>query len=280
MDYGRRASRRRRGAPVTVRAGQVVYAIGSTPCSGTGLQWSDDELDGAMDGRVAAVLFDDEGKSNIKEILAGLAETSFAQDGLRRVLGEPDKIEDWRVGEAIAETYLTDHRSCTFPWPHGRDERKSGSSLPGADLVGFGTDDDGDCLAFGEVKTSRERKYPPGLTYGRTGLKRQLEDLRDREAIRNDLMKYLGHRAGSAHWRGRFERAGSRYLRNTSDVQLYGFLVRDVEPHQDDLRVRVGELAAGCPEGMRIELLALYLPQGQLDGIGTAMISRRAGVKR
>ena len=262
---------------MTVGAGEVVYRIGDAPCSGVGLRWSGEELSAAMDGRVAAVLFDDEGKANIEEILAGLAETEFDQGGLRRVLEDPDEIEDWRVGEAIAETYLTDRRSCSFPWPDGRDERKRGSSLPGADLVGFGIDDDGDCLAFGEVKTSSDRDYPPGTMYGSTGLKRQLEDLRDNEAVRDDLMKYLGHRAASASWRARFERAGRRYLRNKSDVQLYGFLVRDVEPHQDDLRKRVSGLADGCPQGTRVELLALYLPHERLDGIGEAMVSRRAG---
>ncbi len=265
-----------------ISAGTLVYCLGDAPCSGTGLQWSDEEVSVAMDGhgRVAAVLFDDEGRANIEEILAGLAETKFAQDGLRRVLEDPDEIEDWRVGEAIAETYLTDHRSCSFPWPDGRDERKSGSSLPGADLVGFGIDENGDCLAFGEVKTSSERRYPPGLMYGRTGWKGQLEDLRDSKAVRDDLLKYLGHRVREAPWRARFECAGSRYLQNKSDVQLYGFLVRDVEPHQDDLRVRVRGLAAGCPEGTRIELLALYLPRESLDGIGEEMISRRAGAER
>ena len=265
---------------MTVGAGEVAYRLGRAPSSGVGLRWSDNELSAAMDGRVAAVLFDDEGKANIEDILAGLAETDFAQDRLRRVLEDPDEVEDWRVGEAIAEAYLTDHRSCSFPWPDGRDERKSGSSLPGADLVGFGIDDDGDCLAFGEVKTSSEGRYPPGAMYGRTGLKRQLEDLRDSEAIRDDLVKYLGHRAGSAPWRARFKRAASRYLQNSSEAQLYGCLVRDVEPDQDDLRVRVGDLALGCPEGMLIELVALYLPQESLDGIGEEMISRRAGAER
>ena len=145
-----------------VSAGKLIYSIGGDSCSGTGLQWSEEEVTVAMDGRVAAVLFDDEGKANIEEILAGLAETNFAQDALRRVLADPNEIEDWRVGEAIAETYLTDHRSCSFPWPDGRDERKSGSSLPGADLVGFGIDENGDCLVFGEVKTSSDRGYPSG----------------------------------------------------------------------------------------------------------------------
>ena len=265
---------------MTIGAGELVYDLGESPCSGVGLRWSDEELNAALNNRIAAVLFDDEGRANIEEILAGLAETDFAQDGLRRVLGDPDQVEDWRVGEAIAETYLRDHRSCSFPWPDGRDERKSGSSLPGADLVGFGIDNAGDCLAFGEVKTSSEHSYPPGAMYGRTGLKRQLEDLRDDEAIRDDLVRYLGHRAGSAPWRARFQHAVGRYLQNTSDVQLYGYLVRDVDPHLDDLRVRVGDLGAARPEGTRIELLALYLPLGSLANIGGKMISQRAGVDR
>ncbi len=262
---------------MTVPVGESVYSRGFPPCSGIGLKWSSDDLDAALDGPVATVLFDDEGKANIEEILTGLAETDFAQEGLRRVLADPNDIEGWRVGEAIAESYLTDHRFCYFPWPDGRDERKSGSSLPGADLVGFRIDDDGDCLAFGEVKTSGESRYPPGVMHGRTGLKQQLEDLRDREAIRDDLLRYLGHRAKEASWRERFRNAGRRYLHNKADVQLYGFLVRDVDPHQDDLRVRVSKLAADCPEGTRIELLALYLPRGRIDGIGKAAIAKRTG---
>ncbi len=262
-----------------VGTGEVVYKLGDAPCLGVGLRWSEDELSAAMGGHVATALFDDEGKANIQEILAGLSETNFEQDALRRILEYPDEIEDWRVCEAVAEAYLTDHRVCTFPWPDGRDERKSGSSLPGADLVGFGIDDNGDCFAFGEVKTSSDHNYPPGTMYGRTGLKQQLEDLRDRIDIRDDLVRYLGHRATSAAWRARFEHASMRYLRNESDVQLYGFLVRDVKPHHDDLRVRVATLAVGCPPGTRIELLALYLPHESLAGIGEAMISIRAGVE-
>ena len=96
---------------MTVGTGDVVYSIGAVPCSGVGVRWSDDEINAAMNDRVAAVLFDDEGRANIEEILASLAETNFAQDGVRRVLEDPDEVEDWRVGEAIAETYLSDHRS-------------------------------------------------------------------------------------------------------------------------------------------------------------------------
>ena len=262
---------------MSVAEGGTVYSYESPPCSGVGLAWSDEELDAALGGRVAEVLFDDVGKANIGEILSSLPDTDFEQEGVNRILEEPEDIEDWRVGEAIAETYLTDHRVCYFPWPDGRDERKHGSSLPGADLVGFGTDSDGDCLAFGEVKTSSEATYPPGSMYGRTGLKQQLEDLRDSETIRDDLLKYLGHRARAAPWRPRFEAASKRYLKNSSDVLLYGVLVRDVPPHADDLRVRVHDLAENCPEGTSIELLALYLPEDRIDGIGKAAIEKRKG---
>ena len=113
--------------------------------------------------------------------------------------------------------------------------------------------------------------------YGRTGLKRQLEDLRDSVSIRDALFRYLGYRAGGSNWVERFQRAGKRYLTNKSDVQLYGFLVRDVEPHKDDVRVRVEKLSKDCPDGTRIELLALYLPKGKIEGIGRAAIETRTG---
>ena len=146
---------------MSVAVGRTVYRCGAAPCSGAGLVWGAGELDSALSGPVAMVLFDDEGKANIESILTDLVETDFEQDSLRRILSDPDAVEDWRVGEAIAETYLQVHRACCFPWPDGRDERKSGSSLPGADLVGFGKDGGGDCIAFGEVKTSSQANYPP-----------------------------------------------------------------------------------------------------------------------
>ena len=135
---------------MVIAVGSVVYEHGSPPCSGIGLQWSREDLDDAMEGDVAAILFDDAGKAEIASIFIDVPETGFTQKRLSDALKAPIEVDDWRVGEAIAESYLVYHRSCCFPWPVGRDERKTGSSLPGADLVGFVTDDDGDRLAFGE----------------------------------------------------------------------------------------------------------------------------------
>jgi hypothetical protein len=260
-----------------IAIGAEHYTLGSLPSIGIGRSWNGKELDSAIREQVAALVFDEQGKADIQTLLEGVVETAFELEQLAQVLTDSDSVENWRVGEAIAEAYLTEHRGCFFPWPDGRDERKRGSSLPGADLAGIQEDKQGYRFAFGEVKTSAETQYPPGAVYGRTGLKRQLEDLRDKVYIRNDLLKYLGHRAKSATWRDRFQVASKRYLNNTSDVQLFGVLVRDVEPNADDVRVRVEKLGCDCPAGTQIELLALYLPGGVIADLATQTVAARAG---
>lgn len=260
-----------------IAVGIECYSHGASPCLGTGRLWNEEELEAALSDQVSALAFDEEGNTDIEQLLAGVVEASFEQEQLAQALAAPEGVEDWRVGEAIAEAYLSEHRSCLFPWPDGRDERKSGSSLPGADLVGIKQDDQGSRFVFGEVKTSGEAKYPPGAVYGRTGLKQQLEDLRDKVSIRNDLFKYLGHRAKDATWRDRFKAASKRYLNNTSDIHLFGVLVRDVEPHVDDVRVRVDKLGNGCPAGTKVELLALYLPAGAIGSLAAQALATQEG---
>ena len=71
-----------------------------------------------------------------------------------------------------------------------------------------------------------------------------------------------------ARWRASFIDARRRYLKNSSDVHLYGVLIRDVAPHEDDLRMPVMQFCAGCPEGTRIEFLALHLPNGRISSLG------------
>ena len=233
---------------MTVAVGTIAYNFSITSCLGIGNSWSCEELNSALKEDVAALVFDDASRAINESILTSLEKTEFAHERIRKILTEPEDVENWQVGEAIAEAYLVDHRCCFFPWPDSRDERKHRSSLPGADLVGFRTDNKGDVFAFGEVKTSSEAKYPPNVMYGQTGLKRQLEDLRDREQIRDKLLVYLCHRASNAPWRPQFEAASRRYLNNKSDVTLYGVLIRDVDPHVRDLRRRVESLGKNCPE--------------------------------
>lgn len=257
--------------------GTVEYTLGKPPVTGCGLSWSADELDAALAGPVAAVVFDDAGRADLAVLLSGLSDTEFDQTAVRRVLSGTSAPEDWRVGEALAESYLVHHKGCHFPWPDGRDERKSGSSLLGADLVGFQNDGGSDRFAFGEVKTSSEYKYPPGAMHGQMGLKQQIEDLRDKPGLRNNLVKYLGHRATNAAWQALFQRAASRYLKDSNDVRVFGVMVRDVAPHQDDLRVRVYKLGNACPPNMVMELLAVYLPGGSIPTLSAKVMQFREG---
>ncbi|MCP4576526.1 MAG: hypothetical protein GY846_09615, partial [Deltaproteobacteria bacterium] len=247
---------------MSIATGTFEYTLGTFPVSGCGFSWVTDELNTTLEGPVSDVVFDDSGKTDISILLSGVAETDFEKSQVERILANTKKPENWRVGEALAESYLVHQRDCFFPWPDGRDERKTGSSLPGADLVGFQKEENEAFFAFGEVKTSAEPNYPPGAIYGRTGLKRQLEDLKDSTSIKDDLVKYLGYRASAATWKIQYQGAAKKYIKSKTNVRVFGFLIRDVEPHQDDLRVRVAKLAKNAPSDMKIELLAVYLPAG------------------
>ena len=265
---------------MTIAAGTIAYTLGTIPVSGCGLLWSGEELDTALAGAVSEVVFDTSGKADIEALLAGLAETDFEKKELAQILTDPKPPEDWRVGEAVAECYLVQQKNCFFPWPDGRDERKTGSSLPGADLVGLHQAEGEDYFVFGEVKTSTENKYPPGAMHGRTGLKQQLEDLKDSAKIKDDLVKYLGYRAGNATWQKQYQGAARKFLRDKNSIRIFGVLIRDVEPHEDDLRVRVEKLGQDIQGDITIELLALYLPAGSIGSLSaTVMAQKKGGAK-
>mgnify|MGYP005846811287 CR=1 FL=1 len=251
------------------------YRIGTPPVTGAGIGVSPEQLEEKLTGEVAALVLDDVGTESLGELLDGLAETEFARQNLDSLLTDSSEPEPWRVGEALAEHHLSQHHGCLFPWPDGRDERKRGSSLPGADLVGFQCQGGCERFAFGEVKTSSEARYPPGAAYGRHGLKRQMEDLRDRREIRDGLVRYLGHRAHNAPWCSRFRAAVGTYLSDTCNVRLFGLLVRDVPPGQKDLQARVNSLSDECPPTTVIEMIALYLPFGSIARLSAGVVASR-----
>jgi hypothetical protein len=261
-----------------IAIGKTEYALVVTPVSAVGLSYTQEELDKALKDSVTSVVLDNSGVANISTLLESVVDTDFERRQLKRVLESGDELESWRVGEGLAECYLSHHRDCCFPWPDSRDERKCTSSLPGADLVGFrGGSSQTIRFAFGEVKTSGENKYPPTAMYGRTGLKKQLEDLRDSVDIRDDLVKYLGYRASKASWKGDYVSASKRYLHDNKNVSLFGCLVRDVVPNSNDLSARVVKLSESCPTQMSIELVAIYLPRNSIKDLGKKLIGYRKG---
>ena len=113
--------------------------------------------------------------------------------------------------------------------------------------------------------------------HGRTGLKQQLEDLKDDVKIKNDILRYLGFRAQESSWEDRFKRAAKNYLQSNTNVRIFGFMVRDVQPNQDDLRVRVTKLSNDQHADMVIKLLALYLPQNSIGSLSSMVVHSRSG---
>lgn len=130
-------------------------------------------------------------------------------------------------------------------------------------------------LLFGEVKTSSDTNNPPGVLSGRTGMIHQLDTLATSLAVQGALIRWLAARCkGTVHW-ATFQAAISRYLESRGrDVVLVGVLLRDVTPHQDDLRTRgtAFENAKGEPPQVRLD--AWYAPSKISDWV--ALIAAEA----
>ena len=245
--------------------GTQVYAADQTPVLARGYSFTDAELDVMLAEDVSPIIHDDAGAAELEALLTGVATTEFSTEVLGQVLSSTGVVEAWRVGEAIAEAYLVEHRHCEFPWPGVRDLKNPDSSPAGTDLVGFQSHAEATTVrfSFGEVKTSSHIAYPPSVMYG---LRQQLNDLRDSPALKDALVNYLGLHAYGRPWFGHFREAASRYIQDRSDVAIFGVLVRDVEPNSLDCSGCASNLAEQCPALSVIELLALYLP---MDSIAT-----------
>ena len=265
---------------MTLAVGTELYNADVPPVTARGASYTDAELDTTLGGSVSSILWDDAGTANLQAIIASAATTDFSDQSVKRVLANRVTPENWRVGEGLAEAFLIEHRACEFPWPTGRDLKNPSASPAGTDLVGFQSTDaveDTFRFAFGEVKTSEQEAWPPSVVNGPHGLRRQLEDLRDSTAVKDSLMRYLGHHANGTGWSSRYQSAAKRYLANPCDVSLFGVLVRDVEPRSEDLASCAGGLADGCPMETSVELRAMYLPRHTITSLSQRAVAARGG---
>lgn len=257
--------------------GEEVYCADSAPVIARGLSYTDQHLDEMLHGVVKDILNDDAGTNDLKELISTVVSTDFEHDGLEELLTDNTKPENWRVGEAIAEGFVVGHGDCFFPWPTGRDLKNPNASPAGCDLTGFRPTGDDDLpyrFAFGEVKTSEQKAWPPNVVYGRHGLQKQLEGLRDDRKVKDALCCYLGHRAFGTEWLQKYKSAAKRYLQSdTEDVALYGVLLRDVEARPGDLSQRATTLSLSCPNKTAIELYALYLPRKSISELSTRAVA-------
>lgn len=250
-----------------IAEGTHIYTCGRDQCKGSGYSWSQNELDDALASDVGQIIRDDEGSQDCLDIFNDGTTTNFEMERLRSIFSiDENLIKDWQVGEGIACAYLQSHRDCLIPWNTKRDLRTPKGSLPGVDICGVRTYQGYDQLFFCEVKTSSEKAYPPQVASHNPrqgGLAAQVEDLRDKAAIRETVIRYLAYRAKGASWGDRFRAAVCRYVSDNHDISIFGFMVRDVTPDERDLKNRVSDVASNTV-GPRIEFLALYLPEGKI----------------
>jgi hypothetical protein len=221
-----------------------------------------DEFKTFMTKDVASRLHDEEGMAEFEAHVRGLANTGFARESLDAVLAaELAEERDWAVGEALAEAYLEREHKVTWPWNAERDKRNPKASLPGADLVGFGTQSGRVCLVLGEVKTSTDAKTPPGVMSGRHGMTHQLGALAQNLTLICQLLKWLLPRCKGAEHEVSFNAAvGLFFESGNSAVALFGVLIRDTKPDELDLKARGQKLAGGLQAPTTCELIAIYLP--------------------
>jgi len=242
-------------------APSLSYDASISPVKAQGLFYDKEQANALLSGPVKEVLRDVVGMNQMQDLLDGVASTGFEQGLLSEVLTNNIAPTNDRIGEVLAEVFVTQSGLCTFPWPTGRDLKNPKASPAGCDLTGFQSVDDDDCpfrFVFGEVKTSGELRSPPSVM---NSLSDQLHSLKDNRQTKDALFRYLGHHARGADWESAYKSAAKRYLRsNTTDIAIYGVLVRDVTPKKTDISNCASKLAMSCPKHTTVELYALYLP--------------------
>lgn len=221
-----------------------------------------DEFASFLGTDVAARLLDYEGRDEFQSHLRGLAGTGFSQDSLNAILSaDVDEERTWAVGEAMAEAWLSIADNIIWPWNMERDKRTPKASLPGADLVGFCTDNGKTRLVLGEVKTSGEAKHPPQIMSGRSGMVHQIEGLAHQLGVVGRILKWLWPRCKNTKYQHSFDAAIRTYLESGNKaVSLYGILIRDTCCNEMDLKSRGLSLDSSISSPTSCDRIALYIP--------------------
>lgn len=222
-----------------------------------------DEFIEYLYGFVRSRVIDESNQQSFENDLRALCTTDMASKTLAQLLStdESDR-EPWEIGEALAECILEEEFNVVWPWNEERDKKTKKASLPGADLVGL-IENGGDAkLIFGEVKTSNHASTPPTVMTGRSGMIYQLESISENFETRRCLVNWLYTRCknNNVMW-PLFEKAITNYLQSGGkDLLLFGFLIRDTVPHENDLKNRAKDLSKKIHSSMKVELFAWYCP--------------------
>lgn len=226
-----------------------------------------DGFDEYLSSRVRARFYDIEGTEALIEEFRDIPSTEFEERLLIDIFSTSPLIDDWKIGEAMAECYLEDFEKVRFCYPSSRDAKNSKANLQGADLVGFvDVDKDMTIFLFGEVKTSRDINSPPQVMYGKSGMIDQLRNIKNDPNLRKSLIKWLGFKVKTLSdddpFKKDYQKALKIYLKEGAEHKyfLFGILIRDTEPKDTDLKSRYKSLKSDLSNGVHLKLVALYIP--------------------
>lgn len=172
------------------------------------------------------------------------------------------EAQEFQMGEALAEIFLKKYFNCRFYWNRLRDTLNPKAILTGPDLVGFIEVDNEVLFLFGEVKTSSEEKSPPQVMTNPNGLENQIIDLFKDQQKRLNIIIYLSSKINKDHFndfKNDFDKASKNYYKPNSTYVLFGVLVRDTKPNEDDVKISYEKLSNIILKPVGIQLLSLYL---------------------
>jgi hypothetical protein len=240
-----------------------------------GVSLSDIEYKELLKNEVKDKLLDTPQRNKMLSILAALkSETGFEKSetllaDIQFLSDDSVEVQNFRIGEALAEVCLEKHFNCRFYWNELRDARNPKGNKTGADLVGFIEIENEILFLFGEVKTSSEQKSPPQVMTNPTGIENQLRDLYRDQNKRLILISYIQNKkslSNNLNFKENFANAiRSYYQSNGSKYLLYGVLVRDTGVNEDDIKQSYDKLKEQVlnPIGLRLFAIYVSIPKNQ-----------------
>ncbi|MDH7604334.1 MAG: hypothetical protein QHH13_05490 [Melioribacter sp.] len=241
----------------------------------TGISFVNEEFKDIVKSEVKNKLLDTSQRKEMISVLNALkSETGFEASetlllDIQALQNQNVDVQDFRIGEALAEVCLENHFNCRFYWNELRDTRNPKGNKTGADLIGFIEIDNEVLFLFGEVKTSSEQKSPPQVMTNPTGVENQLKDLYKNQNKRLILISYIQNKLGlnnNSNFKNDFDNAIRSYYRsNGSKYLLYGILVRDTGVNEIDIKQSYDKLKNQILDSIGLRLLAIYvsIPKNQ-----------------
>lgn len=235
----------------------------------TGLQFvSSQEFGNYLRARVKDKLHDTVHREGVQaEIINALESTGFYSEEMRAEIqkdfSSTIEVKNWLIGEFLTECILEDNYHVNFHYNHFRDAKNPNANQTGTDIVGFCQINNETYFVFGEVKTSQDVSSPPSVVYGRTGMQSQLKDLLSNSKTKQCLLQWLANKilplSKENEFRQDYEKAINTYYRsNKKKFKLFGVLVRDTDPNENDIKSKANEIGGSIHLDTEAEFIAIY----------------------